>query len=426
MNKLKLKWETEKRIINNLSPNINNPRSLSNKQEDDLKRSLEKFDLVEIPAINKDNSILAGHQRIKILQLIGRGEELIDVRVPNRQLTKKEADSYLIGSNSLGGDWDFELLKDFSSELLLDVGFEQEDLSKIWNDNLDNFDEDFDEKKEIEKVKETNIKVGDLILLGNHRLVCGDSNSPETLIKLFKNKKTSMIISDPIYNIDLDYNKGLGGKSNYGGNVNDKRTEDEYIFFLRENIKNALNYTEENCHIFYWNTEQQIWIIQTLYKELGIKNKRVCLWIKNGQSPTPQVAFSKCYEPCMYGTIGKPYLSKNYQGLNEVMNKDIGNGNDLIEDTNIWLSKRISRSEYKHATSKPVELYEKSIKRCTKVGDIIYDSFGGSGSTLIAGEKLKRKVYMIELEPIFCQLIVNRFEKLTGVKVKIINHGEKE
>jgi DNA modification methylase len=140
------------------------------------------------------------------------------------------------------------------------------------------------------------------------------------------------------------------------------------------------------------------------------------LWVKNGHNPTPQVAFNKCYEPCIYGTIGSPYLSKKEQGLTEIMNKDISTGNESLDDINLWTAKRLSSKDYSHATSKPTELHEKAIRRCTRPGDIILDSFGGSGSTLIAGEQLKRKVYVVELEPIFCDLIVKRYEKLTGKK----------
>jgi DNA modification methylase len=166
-------------------------------------------------------------------------------------------------------------------------------------------------------------------------------------------------------------------------------------------------------------------MVQDLYRELGIENKRVCMWVKNGQNPVPGVAFSKCYEPCVYGTVGNPYLSKSLQNLNEVMNKEIGTGNRLIDDIldelDIWLVKRLARNEYEHSTSKPPTLHEKAIRRCTKPGDIILDLYGGSGSTLIAAEMLKRRAYLTEIEPRFCQLIINRYEKLTGQKAKLIS-----
>lgn len=421
----KLKWQTVEKKVDDLIPQKINPRTISEKQIKDLRRSLEKYNLVEIPAIDLDGTILAGHQRIKVLKILGRGNELIDVRIPNRKLTEDESKEYLLASNALGGDWDFDLLKEFDIDLLTDIGFDPNDLANIWDNDVCVKDEEFDEKKELEKIKEPKTKLGDIFELGDHRLICGDSTDQDVIKKLFGDKKTSMIYSDPIYNIDLDYNKGLGGKQNYGGNVIDKRTDEEYKEFLRKSLQSALSVSNKDCHVFYWNTEQHIWIIQTLYRELSISNKRVCLWIKNGFNPTPQVAFNKCYEPCIYGTIGSPYLSKKEQGLTEVMNNDISRGNESLDEINVWTAKKVSLKDYSHATTKPVELHEKAIRRCTKPGDIILDSFGGSGSTLIAAEQLKRKVYMVELEPIFCDLIIKRYEKLTGKKVRLIGEYEK-
>ena len=421
----KLEWTTQKRIINDLVPYEKNPRKLSKVQENNLKKSLKQFNLVEIPAIDLDNKIIAGHQRLKVLQILGRGTEEIDVRLPNRKLTKDEYDRYLIVSNAVTGDWDFELLKEFELDLLLDIGFDDTDLAKAF-DKIEDKKEIFDEKTELENIKQPTTELGDLIILGKHRLICGDSNNPDVLNKLFGDEKASMIYSDPIYNINLDYNKGLGGKQNYGADVEDNRTQDEYVEFLRKNIVSALTVTKEDSHIFYWNTEQHIWILQTIYNSLGIKNKRVCLWIKNGHNPTPQVAFNKCYEPCIYGTIGSPYLSKTEQGLTEIMNEEIGTGNKSLDDINLWTSKRLAGEEYKHATSKPIDLHHRAIKRCTKPNDIILDSFGGSGSTLIACELLNRRCYLVELEPVFCDLIINRYEKLTGNKALIIKNHEEE
>lgn len=418
-----LSWATVRKCVNDLIPQKINPRVINSKQLKDLQKSLEKYNLVEIPAIDLDGTILAGHQRIKVLKILGRGEEVIDVRQPNRKLTEEESKEYLIASNALGGDWDFELLKEFNIDMLTEIGFDPNDLATIWDDVVVP-EEDFDEEQELKNIKEPRTKLGDVISLGAHRIICGDSTDPIVLAKLFKEKKTSMIYADPVYNIDLDYDKGLGGKQNYGGNVIDKISDQEYINLLRKSMQTALQFSKQDCHVFYWNTEQQIWIIQTLYRELGIENKRVCLWVKNGHNPTPGVAFNKCYEPCIYGTIGRPYLSKKEQGLTEIMNKEITTGNDSIDQLNtIWAEKRLKSSDYRHATSKPPELHEKAIRRCTLPNDIIFDGFMGSGSTLIACEQLKRVVYGVELEPIFCDLIIRRYEKLTGKKA-LINHEE--
>jgi DNA modification methylase len=426
----KLIWHTEKRKVNNLLPYSKNPRSISDKQMNDLKKSMRKFNLVEIPAIDIGNKIIAGHQRIKALQLLGRGEEEIEVRVPNRKLTQEEYDKYLITSNAVGGDWDFEKLKAFDMDLLLDIGFESEDLVKFWDKDIEVEEDSFDVEKELQKIKIPKTKLGDLILLGKHRLICGDSTDPNVIKKLFRKDKASMIYSDPVYNIKIDYNKGLGGNKHYGGSVNDNRSYTEYKEFLRKSLQNALSVSLKETHVFYWSDQIYIGLVQELYRELEIENKRVCLWLKNGFNPTPGVAFNKCYEPCTYGVRGKPYVTKDINNLNEVLNKELTTGNSLLSEAldnlDLWMVKRLSGKDYEHATSKPPKLHEKAIRRCTKPGDIILDSFSGSASTMIAAEQLKRRVYAVELEPIFCDLAIKRYEALTKTKAKIIHSHEKE
>ncbi|MCX6741339.1 MAG: DNA modification methylase [Candidatus Parcubacteria bacterium] len=425
MSKQLLSWHTERRKVSSLINCPINPRQISSKQLDDLKRSITKYNLAEIPALNLDGTILAGHQRVRALIELGRSNEEIDVRIPNRLLTKKEADQYMIASNALGGDWDFEKLKSFDIGELLVLGFDPDELSGLWDSNLETEDDDFDVESEIAKITKPKTKVGEIYQLGPHRLAVGDSTDPAVVKKLFGKDHASMIYSDPVYNLNIDYNGGLGGKQNYGGNVNDKRTDTEYKIFLKKSLENALTVSKPDVHIFYWCDETYIGLIQDIYRELDITNKRVCLWIKNGANPTPGVAFNKCYEPCVYGVKNKPYLTKGIENLNEVLNREVATGNRLIDDIldllNIWLVKRLAGNDYQHATSKPPTLHEKAIRRCTRPGDIIFDSFLGSGSTLIAAEQLKRRCYGIDLEPKFCDLIIIRYEKLTNIKAKKIN-----
>ena len=140
---------------------------------------------------------------------------------------------------------------------------------------------------------------------------------------------------------------------------------------------------------------------------------------------TPQVAFNKAYEACVYGTIGNPYISDRLNNLTEVLNKEVDTGNRTLDDIfdifNIWLARRLPTSSYEHPTEKPPTLHEKPLRRCTRVGDSVLDLFGGSGSTLIACEQLKRKCIMAEIEPIFCDLIIRRYKNLTGGELLKVN-----
>lgn len=409
-----------------LKPATYNPRKWNDSAISQLSESIKKFGLVDPIIVNgstrRKNIVIGGHFRLKIAQDLGYKEvPVVYLDIPNVEKEKE----LNIRLNKNVGDWDFEKLKSFDLDLLLDIGFDATDLTTFWNDEVQKEEDNFDVDKELAKIKNPSTKTGDLIILGNHRLICGDCTNSTTIQKLCESDKPDMIFSDPPYNINIDYNKGISKKKSYGGNVNDNLPYSEYKDFLNKSLIGALSACKKDTHVFYWCDQVYIGLLQELYRENNIENKRVCLWIKGSHNPTPGIAFNKCYEPAVYGVRGRPYITKGINDLNEIMDKETTTGNDLLDELDIWLTKRIAGKDYEHPTSKPTTLYEKAIRRCTKVGDIILDSFLGSGSTLIAAEMLKRKVYGCEREPIFCDLIIRRFEKLTGIKAKIIRH-EKE
>lgn len=417
--------------INSLKPAEYNPRKISEESMRQLKESISRFELIDPIIVNsapkRKNVVIGGHMRLLAAKKLGhKTVPVVYVNIPS--LKKEKELNLRLNKNT--GDWDFEKLKAFNMDLLLDIGFESEDLVKFWDKDIEVKEDSFDVEKELQKIKVPKTKLGDLILLGKHRLICGDSTDPNVIKKLFGKDKASMIYSDPVYNIKIDYNKGLGGKQQYGGSVNDSRSFAEYKEFLKKSLQNALSASLKDTHIFYWSDQIYIGLVQELYRELGIENKRVCLWLKNGFNPTPGVAFNKCYEPCTYGVRGKPYITKDINNLNEVLNKELTTGNSLLNEAldnlDLWMVKRLSGKDYEHATSKPPKLHEKAIRRCTKPGDIILDSFSGSASTMIAAEQLKRRVYAVEFEPIFCDLAIKRYEALTKNKAKIIRSYEKE
>jgi DNA modification methylase len=415
-----IKWTTERRHVSDLTPAGYNPRKISDKERADLRASIEENGEVEPVVINRDNQLIGGHQRVGIYADMSIDE--IDVRVPSRQLSVEEEIHLNLRLNKNTGSWDNEKLFDLGVETLLDVGFGDEELSEIW-DNVETVDDEFNEKKAVEEAKTSKIKVGEIYKLGEHRLMCGDSMAAADVKKMMGGELAEVIYCDPPYNIGLDYSKGVstGGKYNNAGVLNDNKTEKGYDEFLSATMENAM----ENAHYFYWCDEKYIGMVQELYRILGIENKRVCLWIKNNFNMTPQIAFNKAYEPCVYGTIGRPYLNKNYRNLTEVMNKDVQCGNQMHDDINdlfnIWLAKRDAGQDYEHPTQKPLTLHERPLKRCSKPGSIVLDLFGGSGSTLMACQQLSRKARLMELNPIFCQVIINRYERNTGNKAEKIS-----
>jgi DNA modification methylase len=334
----------------------------------------------------------------------------------------------LLRMNVLNGSWNIELLKDFDITTVLEAGFKDIDLTGMWDDSLETDDDDFDVEAELEKIIVPKTKLGEIYALGNHVLGCGDSTDQEFVKKILGGTNVDMIYSDPKYNINLSYNKGIGGKSSYGGKTDDNMSEDDYREFLKKAISNGLSVAKPDCHVFFYNDQRSIGLVQDLYSELGIDNKRVCIWAKNGFNPTPKVAFNKSYEPCIYGTIGKPYISPKILNLSEILNKEVASGNrqldDLLDMIDIWMVKRMAGQEYNHPTEKPPTLHEKAIRRCTKPGDVVLDLFSGSGSTLIACEMLKRRCYTIDVDSVFCDLTIARYEALTGLKARLISGGK--
>lgn len=405
--------------VEQLKPALYNPNKMSAYQDAQLDKSIQAHGFAQplIANINpkRKNILVAGHQRLR------SGKRLGYKTVPVIFLDLDEEQERLLNLrlNRVHGEFDLDLLKAFDIEELLNTGFDDTDLGDIWNASLEVDDDDFDEQKAVKQAKTTNIKPGDMFALGKHRLICGDAGDPAVIKRLVGDLKPNMLYTDPVYNISLDYDKGVGNNASYGGKTNDTKTDTEYAAFLGAALANALAVMGKDAHIFMFCDQSFIWLLQTLMVQHGLTNRRVCLWIKNGFSPTPGVAFNKAFEPCVYATRGKSYLS-DVHNLTEILNKDIAPGNraidDIIDIFDIWLAKREAGQDYQHPTQKPLSLHEKPLKRCTKVGDVVLDYYGGSGSCLLACEQMKRVALLCEIEPVFCQVIIDRFEALTGQK----------
>lgn len=352
----KLEWKTEKRKIKDLKPAEYNPRTMSEAEERDLGASIDEFGAVVPIVINagkRNNILIGGHQRTRLYAK--RGIEEIEVMVPSHELTLAEEKKLNLRLNKNTGSWDFEKLKETDLTLLLEVGFGDDDLQALFDD-VEIIDDDYNVQKAIKEIKTPRTQLGDLWELGNHRLLVGDSTDPEQVKKLMGNDLANVILSDPPYNIGLDYDRGIGNKiGKYGGSYTgkkDNKKDGAYETFIANALANALANAQNDCHVFFWCDERYIWILQTLFNKQGIDNKRVCLWIKNNGSPTPQVAFNKAYEPCVYGTRGRPALNKNLRNLNEILNKEIEAGNQVHDEIlgmfNLWLEKRDNTATYEH------------------------------------------------------------------------------
>lgn len=435
----KLSWQTEKRKIKDLVPYEKNPRKLllSSERAEKLKESLTKFNLVEIPVVDTHNKILAGHQRIKIMLLLGRGAEEIDVRVPNRELTKEEFTEYNLRSNIEAGEWDLDLLSDLEEALLSDVGFTSEELDDIFN--IEDTPEQFDLQKELLKLDITSIqaKNGSIYALGDSRLMVGDSTVEEDILKLMDGEKANMCFTDPPYLLDYLNGKKKHGKAVEGfGAKRDRRyletdvlppdftekwmaniakiQEPDFSIIIFENPKNLRTiWNELEKHWKYRNTI--VWRLPNRMQGFAAKykffNKHDIALVGTGGNIYLNIEqedelFQNEYENALYATSGKPHWEGYEKGkkiqptdyIEYVASDEKSSGQGIIFGT------------------KPIEILIPYIKVLTKRDDLIIEPFGGSGSTLIAATKMKRRCYIMEKSPVYAEVIKKRWEKLTGQK----------
>jgi len=398
---MQLSWNTEKRKIKDLVPYKHNPRRLTEEQGAQLKKSLEKFNLVEIPAINTDGVIIAGHQRLSIMQALGRGGEMIDVRVPSRKLTEAELKEYNLRSNKNTGEWDFDILaNDFEQSMLTDVGF-----------NLAEFPEPeqtvVEGQDDVPEMRATKIKVGDMFQLGDHRLICGSAIDEKIADKIMADDKVICVFTDPPYGVSVGKkNKMLSTFQPAGRCLNNLIMDDMKPAELGDMLLKAFTLWRtqmaDNCSVFVCSPQGGglgMMMMMMMMKESGLEVRHVINWVKN--SPTfsmGRLDYDYQHEPILF-TWTKTHKRKKAG----------------VFQTSLWAVDKPRACDL-HPTMKPVELPENAIMNHTDKGDIVVDMFGGSGTTLIACEKTCRKCRVVELEPAYCQIIIDRWEKLTGKK----------
>lgn len=396
-----MKWTTEQRKILDLIPYEHNPRKITPEQAEQLTKSLQRFDLVEIPAINTDGVIIAGHQRLAILKALGRGEEVVDVRVPSRKLTEAELKEYNLRSNKNVAEWDFDILtKHFDIEMLKNVGFDMKDIPE--SEILIGSDAD-DAPAPPKKAK---TKLGNIYTLEQHRLMCGDSTNQQSIATLVGKEYPDMIFTDPPYGVSIgDKNKMLNSVQPSGRCIenisNDTLSPEKLYPILLAAFKNAATYSKDKC-AFYVASPQGGGLgmmMMMMMKDSGLEVRHVLNWVKN--SPTfslGRLDYDYQHEPILF-TWKKTH-------------KKIMHGE---HKTSCWFIDKPRESKL-HPTMKPVAIPENAILNSSETGDIVLDMFGGAGSTLIACEKTKRRCRMMELDPIYCDVIVKRWEEYTGKK----------
>ena len=384
----------EKKNVKDLLPADYNPRKdlkPGDPEYEKLKRSIEQFGYVE-PVIwnEKTGRVVGGHQRLKVLTDMGITE--VDVVVVDMDTEKEK--SLNIALNKISGEWDTEKLAlviadlqgtDFDVSL---TGFDPEELEDLFRDDVKGGvkEDDFDVEAELKKP--TFSKAGDLWMLGEHRLFCGDSTKPETFDLLMNGKKANLVVTDPPYNVDY---KGSAGKIK-----NDSMAEDQFEQFLLAAYQQMEAAMADDASIYVFHSDSHGLAFRKAFEEAGFYLSGCCIWKKQslvlGRSP-----YQWQHEPVLFGWKKKG-KHQWYTGRKE---------------STIWEFDKPKKNK-DHPTMKPIALVSYPIMNSTMTGCLVLDPFGGSGSTLIACEQTGRVCYTVELDEKFCDVIVRRYIEQVG------------
>jgi len=404
-----LKWQTKKVKVKDLVQLDINPRKISEQKKQKLIESLEKFDLVEIPAINTDMQIIGGNQRVTALMLVGRGDEEIDVRYPNRKLTPKEVKEYAIISNTHAGEFDFDILQlEFADINMGEIGFDIPGLDD-WKKQMENalaLEAKEDDFEVPEGGSETDIVLGDLFEIGPHRLLCGDSTQTDTFKALFGEQLADLVVTNPPYNVAIQGgNHGDPSRTNGKKIENDSMSDADFYQFLYDFYTALGSYTKAGGAWYVWYASRETINFHKAMIDAGLMPKQDLIWKKSSIVMGRQ-DYQWIHEPCIYGW--KEGAAHGWYS-------------DRKQTTILEFDRPQRNAE--HPTMKPIPLFAYQIGNSSKQGDIVADGFGGSGTTMVACHQMNRKAYLVEFDPKYCQVIVDRMLKLDP-SIKITKNGK--
>ena len=381
--------------LQDINPYENNPR----KNDEAVKyvaESIKEFGFKVPIVVDRDNVIVAGHTRWKAAKSLKIKEVPCIIA---DDLSDEQIKAYRLADNKVSefAEWDFDLLNLELNEL---INFDMSTFGFEFDD--DEFEEEIEEDNfsvddAFEEIEEPQSKLGDIYKLGNHRLMCGDSTKEEDVAKLMNDKKADMVFTDPPYNVAYE-----GGSKKREMIKNDKI--DDFYNFLYDVYVNCFEYMKNGSPIYICHSELERVNFTKAFEDAGFKMSSVIIWAKNNSTFSMNKDYKQKHEPIIYGWK---------QGANHTWT----GGN--CEHT-LWEINRPSKSEL-HPTMKPIELVARSLTNSSHENALVYEPFGGSGSTLIACEQLNRKCYTMELDPKYVDVIIKRWESLTGQQAVKIN-----
>lgn len=404
----KIKRDQVIKNIDEIIPYINNPRD-NEPAVDAVASSIKNFGFNQPIAIDSKNEIIAGHTRYKAAKKLDLKEVpcvIID------DLTDEEVRAYRLADNKVAekATWNKELLAEELAGLgNLDMalfGFDESDFKDDFHED------DFNIEEELGKIDEPTSKLGDIFELGDHILMCGDSTKLEDINKIARLGEIDLVITDPPYNVEYEFSK-----------------------FLKEVFANIKELLKPGGAFYVWHADRNRFIFSKALRDAGLEERQNLIWIKNN------ITFGRSdyqwkHEPCLYGWKegAAHYFIADFTNTSvydDVPNLARMNKNELkeyakklleiIEDGTTIMREDKPLTSPLHPTMKPITLIAKQIKNSSKKGELVLDLFGGSGTTLIAAEQTGRKSRIIELDPIYVDVIIARWEKFTGQKARKIN-----
>lgn len=389
--------------INEVKSNSNNPRLIKDEKFKQLVKSIQDFpDMLKLRPIvvNDDMVVLGGNMRLKACKEAGLKEIPI---IKASSLTEQQQKEFIIKDNIGYGEWEWDTLaNEWDAEQLTE-----------WGLDIPNFDAEVLEAQEDDFAVpdggiETDIVLGDLFEIGEHRLICGDSTDSDQVAKLMNGQKADMVFTDPPYNVDFKGQElsnttkdGIEILGHKGANAkhdkikNDSMPDEEFIDFMKAVLSNILLFNKGAWYFSFCDLKLDL--LLTPLKEMGFKWKSIIIWKKN-QATLSGKDYKSRYEPIVYGCPENSFYGERYK------------------QEDIWEFQRTLKNDL-HPTMKPIPLIENALNNSSKEGMNVLDLFLGSGSTMVASHQLKRKCYGIELDPKYCQVIVDRMRKLDSTLI---------
>lgn len=394
--------QIEIRSIDDITPYARNSRTHSDEQVAQIAASIREFGWTNPVLIDEEGSVICGHGRLLAARKLGQTE--VEVIVARGWSDAKKR-AYVIADNklALNAGWDMELLaleladlQAFDFDLGL-TGFSDDELAKLLPEKT----EGYTDPDEIPEVSADPIaRPGDVWLMGKHRLLCGDSTSVDDMEKLTGGQLVDMWLTDPPYNVAYE-----GGTKDKLTIQNDDMGDEQFRAFLRDAYVTADTVMKPGAVFYIWHADSEGYNFRGAARDAGWQVRQCLIWKKSSQVMGRQ-DFHWKHEPCLYGwKDGAAHLWANDRKQTTVMEFDKPSRNG------------------EHPTMKPVAIFEYQMLNNTKGGDIVLDSFAGSGTTAIAAEKNGRVAHLMELDPRYCDVIIKRWQDFTGADARLEGDG---